>query len=227
MNKGLAWIGILGTGLYLALIGYLTQDRLIILRTMELNNLGDFLAGAFGPLAILWLILGFFQQGYELRQNNEALKLQADELRNSVNQQKEMVGIAGRQLEAELEKMLYDREQREKALLPNFKLAATVPTSTDKTLNAVLRLENFGSLAEEVELDVVGGGIGRTAAIDTGGKLEIGYQIDAVDGEYPVVLKYKYSGRSGILKYTMKVSVTNPGRAIANIVFVPVKSDDG
>lgn len=58
---------------------------------MGLNEVGDFLAGAFGPVAILWLVLGFFQQGVELRQGTEALKLQAAELKNSVVQQCELV----------------------------------------------------------------------------------------------------------------------------------------
>lgn len=221
MNKGLTSIGILGTCFYFALICYLTNNRLAEIKQLELNNLGDFLAGAFGPLAILWLILGFFQQGYELRQNNEALKLQAEELRNSVNQQKEMVGIAGRQLDAELQKMIFEREQREKALLPNFKLSAGVPTSSGSTLNAVLTLGNFGSLAEDVELNISGVISVRIAAIESDKKNQIRCNLDAVDREYPVLLSFKYSDRSKLLEYTMKVSVTNRGSAIASVVFVP------
>jgi len=77
-----------------------------------LNELGDFLAGAFGPLAILWLVLGYFQQGIELRQNSEALHLQAAELKNSVEQQTILANVARSQLEAELESL---QQQREKA----------------------------------------------------------------------------------------------------------------
>ena len=46
-----------------------------------LNEFGDFIAGAFAPLAFLWLVLGYYQQGKELQQNTEALRLQADELK--------------------------------------------------------------------------------------------------------------------------------------------------
>lgn len=53
-----------------------------------LNELGDFIAGAFAPLAFFWLVRGYYQQGKELKQNTEALRLQADELKNSVEQQK-------------------------------------------------------------------------------------------------------------------------------------------
>lgn len=43
------------------------------------NEFGDFLAGVFSPLAFLWLVLGFFQQGQELRASIHALELQGDE----------------------------------------------------------------------------------------------------------------------------------------------------
>lgn len=56
-----------------------------------LNELGDFLAGLFGPLAFAWLVLGFFQQRKELALNSEALFLQYRELSNSVKQQKKLV----------------------------------------------------------------------------------------------------------------------------------------
>lgn len=46
----------------------------------QLNAVGDFLAGAFAPLAFLWLVFGFYQQGQGLKQNSKALKMQATEL---------------------------------------------------------------------------------------------------------------------------------------------------
>lgn len=61
---------------------------------MQFNEWGDFFAGAFAPLAFLWLVIGYFQQGEELGQNTRALEqqeralqLQVDELRQSVQQQ--------------------------------------------------------------------------------------------------------------------------------------------
>ena len=61
---------------------------------MPFNEWGDFFAGASAPLAFLWLVIGYFQQGDELSQNTKALEqqekalqLQVDELRQSVEQQ--------------------------------------------------------------------------------------------------------------------------------------------
>lgn len=52
---------------------------------LEINAIGDFLAGAFAPLGFFWLVAGFYQQGKGLDQNSEALKLQAKELKASTD----------------------------------------------------------------------------------------------------------------------------------------------
>ncbi|MGX1087460.1 hypothetical protein [Pseudomonas sp. AP3_22 TE3818] len=98
MGRVLAIIGIVLTVGYVFFSWWLVGSRIQTLQTMDLNEVGDFLAGAFGPLAILWLVLGFFQQGIELRQGTAALNLQASELKASVDQQKELVGISTDQL---------------------------------------------------------------------------------------------------------------------------------
>ena len=57
--------GVKATKIYLILLfGGLpvaTYFGIVELHELRLNELGDFLAGAFGPLALFWLVLGFFQ----------------------------------------------------------------------------------------------------------------------------------------------------------------------
>lgn len=52
----------------------------------NLNEFGDFIAGAFAPLAFFWLVRGYYQQGHELQG-------QAIELKNSVKQQQRLAEI--------------------------------------------------------------------------------------------------------------------------------------
>lgn len=78
--------GGLGTFGYLCLLGLLTKWSKLL--EMEPNNVGDFLAGAFAPLAFLWLVIGYFLQAIELKQNSESLMQQAAETRNIVDQAK-------------------------------------------------------------------------------------------------------------------------------------------
>lgn len=75
---------------------------------MDLNNLGDFFAGLFGPLAVLWLIISITIQQKELSKSSEALALQAKELANSVEQQKQIIEISKRELSYK------DKERKEK-----------------------------------------------------------------------------------------------------------------
>lgn len=94
---------------------------------LDLNEWGDFLAGFCSPVAFLWLALGYFQQGKEIRQNtemlklqaqelkssNEALRLQAVELKNSVEQQQALVNLTREQME-------HDKDLAKKNLQPKF-----------------------------------------------------------------------------------------------------------
>ncbi len=47
----------------------------------DANEMGDFLAGTAGTLALVWLIVGYFLQSKELNENTKALERQADETR--------------------------------------------------------------------------------------------------------------------------------------------------
>ncbi|MHC9012119.1 hypothetical protein ACYX79_10900 [Stenotrophomonas rhizophila] len=83
---------------YLATIAAYAVFQWEYLLKMDPNEFGDFLAGAFGPVALFWLVCGYFQQSAELRQNTRAIRLQADaleqqviELRLSVEHQEELV----------------------------------------------------------------------------------------------------------------------------------------
>ena len=50
----------------------------------SLNELGDFLAGIFAPVAFFWLILGYVQQGKQNNLNIEAIKFQMEAMNNAI-----------------------------------------------------------------------------------------------------------------------------------------------
>jgi hypothetical protein len=117
----LFWVGLIITVLYFLILG-LTVLGLNLSLMQSWNEFGDFLAGAFSPVAFLWLVLGFIQQQKELQQNTEALKLQADELKNSVDQYKEMVAIAREQLLADSNLIIENKMVREAETKPELKI---------------------------------------------------------------------------------------------------------
>lgn len=51
-----------------------------------IQTLGNFLEGAFAPLAFLWLVIGYFLQKKELMQNTDAIKMQYVEIQKSAEQ---------------------------------------------------------------------------------------------------------------------------------------------
>jgi hypothetical protein len=68
------------TIIWVSIIGWVTYTKRGDFSTMELNAVGDFLAGTVSPLALIWLVAGYLQQGKELRLNTNALEAQIKEL---------------------------------------------------------------------------------------------------------------------------------------------------
>jgi len=87
-GRRLGAVGLLGTVIWVAAVLLFISwrgawDKFL---TLDLNLVGDFVAGVTAPLAFWWLVLGYFQQGIELRQNVEALERQSEETANLVSQ---------------------------------------------------------------------------------------------------------------------------------------------
>jgi uncharacterized protein YneF (UPF0154 family) len=79
------WFGLTSTAFWLCLGGlYIGNvvgwDAFV---TQPTDSLGGFLEGAFAPLAFLWLVIGFFLQQRELRNNNEAIRAQYEQMRRT------------------------------------------------------------------------------------------------------------------------------------------------
>ncbi|MGO4608371.1 hypothetical protein AB4142_18720 [Variovorax sp. 2RAF20] len=120
----------------------------------KLNEWGDFIAGFSAPLAFLWLVLGYMQQGEELRHSTQALKLQAEELKNSVEQQSQLVAVSREQVRVDLEVIAEERERRRIMALPKFvaERLGSVESSGIKRHN--LKFTNVGQTATEVEFKI-------------------------------------------------------------------------
>ena len=100
-----AWLLVFG--------GFILRD-LDAACAMTLNELGDFLAGASAPLALLWLVIGYFQHGEELRLNTMALHVQQEELRRQVEETATLARSAERQAKASEELALLNKADQER-----------------------------------------------------------------------------------------------------------------
>ena len=114
------------------------------------NEVGDFLAGVFGPLAFLWLVFGYYQQGEELKHSVEALKLQAEELRNSVEQQKELVEVSREAIQAERSEKELQAQRRLKEIKPRL----TIETKTPQSLIYSYSISNSGGDCRDLTINL-------------------------------------------------------------------------
>ena len=117
------------------------------------NEFAEFLAGVFGPLAFLWLVLGYLQQGDELRNSAEALRLQEEELHKLVQQQGQLVEVTREQLVHERGRA--EAAEREAARLaqPTLLLSGGSHKMSDKRLLKQYSLKNVGTTCTALRID--------------------------------------------------------------------------
>jgi hypothetical protein len=113
------------------------------------NEVGDFLAGVFGPLAFLWLVFGYYQQGEELKHSVEALRLQAEELNESVQQQRLANEISRKTLEFSAKNKV--DSMRPKIIVEFYKNSSTGDGKSKYKLNA----KNIGPIATNVTIRAI------------------------------------------------------------------------
>ncbi|WP_082038796.1 hypothetical protein [Vibrio rotiferianus] len=144
--------GICITALYVLAIVFFRWESFGELRTIPLNELGDFLAGVFGPLTIFWLILGYVQQQKELQQNTKALELQANELKRSVEQHKELVKATYEQVQLDKDALELEIIREKKKDLPDISVVSARKTMGVGTTNHFeVQLKNSGKVASNVQ----------------------------------------------------------------------------
>ena len=155
------WFGVIATLLYLLFLAFFLREKLGKLGSLELNNFGDFLAGAFGPLAIFWLVLGFFQQGAELRNSIKSLDLQTRELKESVEQQKELARTSREQFQLQEKEFNTAIQRLGESIQPKFIVsylgygditASAWDKPKDVPLRHQLAFANVGGTACEVQM---------------------------------------------------------------------------
>ncbi len=156
MSKKLEFWGILGTVIYLIVIATTVAFKFESFINLELNALGDFLAGAFGPIAFLWLVLGFLQQGRELKLSTDALQLQAQELKHSVEQQSIMADAAVRQIDAAREALELQMQEAERALIADFEIRPYLKMGGPKGIVNKIKIVNNRNVAYKVVSEISG-----------------------------------------------------------------------
>lgn len=80
--------GVIVTTVYLLLMAVYISNTIgwFEFQILPVEQMGNFLEGAFAPVAFLWLVIGYFLQKKELMQNTQALHMQFVEIQKSTEQ---------------------------------------------------------------------------------------------------------------------------------------------
>lgn len=157
--------------LYLVAMALWSWSEISDLFAMRPNEFGDLLAGVFSPLAFLWLVLGYFQQGEELRASVKALELQGAELNNSVEQQRALVDVSTRQLEAEYAARRSTEQEADRKAQPKF-LPQMRTDRLDRSTSYNFTFQNCGARCSEVTIWVEDVAVATSEELSRSEKIE-------------------------------------------------------
>lgn len=141
------------------------------MKAMKPDEFATFLSGAFAPLAFLWLVLGFRQQGDELQNSARALWLQGEELRNSVEQQRQLVEVSKEQLEAEREQHRETRIEAIRNAQPQFVISENGSSYSHEETKLDYILTIGRSTCSDVLIEHKGQYLNKMAYLGLGGEM--------------------------------------------------------
>jgi hypothetical protein len=124
---------------------------------MAPNEWGDLVAGVAAPLAFFWLVLGFLQQGKELRLSSRALMLQVEELKNTVRHQADLVDVTRQQVMVQVRQDDELRRARQLSIQPRFVMITMVRTPDSAGNRYTIKITNLGATITGVRIEFAGG----------------------------------------------------------------------
>lgn len=189
------WGWAISIGYLLLLASYAYASRQSFLE-LSPNEVGDFLAGASSPLAFFWLVLGFAQQGHELRNSAEALRLQGEELKNSVAQQRELVRVTTEQLEHERGVRLQMEREAARAALPTLVLQERSREMQGNRCLLRLRITNIGTTCTQLRLTLPHREFDEVRSLQTDSYHDFSFYVDGVP-DREIVVGARYVDRRG------------------------------
>lgn len=191
-------IGLVISALWISAALLLVYLKRCAIETMTLNEWGDFFSGAVAPLAFFWLVLGYFQQGEELRLNTEALVAQQAELKRQVAETSTLAKNAERQALA-AEQLAFETKAEADRLARKEKSEArpVFAANGGSGFGGKLHLNLVNHGARVTDLQVMSSEATRIAikpkdALDSGATAEV---LIWWSGDYPVSFEIHYRDR--------------------------------
>ena len=164
---------------------------------MDPDQFATFLSGVFAPLAFLWLVLGFRQQGDELQNSARALWLQGEELRNSVEQQRQLVEVSREQLASELVDRQKAEEEAERAAQPQLHMPQLGGSYSGPQRTLRMTVTSGGPNCSDVRMLVDGKIVHRAAVLQAGGTIHVDQAFANPESVRPLEVSVEYTDNRG------------------------------
>ena len=189
--------GVAASTIYVAgLLIYAAAVRGAMLE-MTPDAFATFLSGVFAPLAFLWLVLGFRQQGDELQNSARALWLQGEELRNSVEQQRQLVEVSREQLSAEHAERVRAEADADRAAQPRFVMPGGGGSYSGPRRTLTLEVVSAGPTCSDVQLLVDNVLKTTRGVLPATERIATQLEYESPDAVAPIELKIVYTDQRG------------------------------
>lgn len=176
---------------------------------MRPDAFATFLSGVFAPLAFLWLVLGFEQQGDELKNSARALRLQGEELRHSVEQQRQLVEVSREQLAAEYGQRLADEEAREHAAQPILLMSASGSYS-GYVYSFMFQVTNAGPGCSDAKIVVDGRAVSEASLLPRDSRFAATLEYNSASTFEDLLLTVEYTDTRGNRRAQTFLSAVDP-----------------
>ncbi len=164
---------------------------------MSPDEFATFLSGVFAPLAFLWLVLGFRQQGDELQNSARALWLQGEELRNSVEQQRQLVEVTREQLSAEYAARVREEEEADRVAQPQLLLTGVGGSYSGPKRTLTPQLSNAGPTCTDMQVIIDGVIMTSANLFPEGASMPLRFEYNSPEEVQPLSVMVKYTDRRG------------------------------
>jgi hypothetical protein len=193
----LFWRGLIVSIAYVVLMLIYASRMWDAMIAMNPDQFATFLSGIFAPLAFLWLVLGFRQQGDELQNSARALWLQGEELRNSVEQQRALVEVSREQLTADAAARMHAEDEVDRAAQPQLVLSPGGGSYSGPKRSLSFELKAAGPACSSVLISVGGKPMAEAHLLREGERAGFTMEYDSPDQVAPLDVTVAYTDQRG------------------------------
>lgn len=143
------------TGVLVALVLVYIWFQWTRFSELDPNEVGDFIAGIAGSIALIWLVFTFRQQQTQIQQNSISLRIQALELEELVNETAKQTSTMKQEIQLAQKRFDHESEQIEMKEKANFIFSLGNRSGGPTGINFCVKIKNQRGVVLKIKLIVL------------------------------------------------------------------------